>query len=313
MIQAGYCEKDVLMFILFFAHQCNTTVTIVNAMVAIMSGDFKISKSETFYRNLCRACCECRGLAFNERLKDVGAGIENRHSPSSATVLSEKEATLYCDFLKDSFLRTTKEISAISKHDTGANLLCNYNLCAVIKKKIRNIGPIRSMHLVSLAALVGQVPLAIYTHTPMHNSGGPGVFLNEQMGWELTRHLYREKNDDVKLIGWTASLMKDMCDNFGPEWTPNFLENAACIICRRKKKKDVHYLLPWISIESGYEKYHHQLEFRVFGNKKREWDLICFDGKSKHIILSMTKPSVLKFSHDGTAFFNKELLDKIYI
>ena len=65
MIQNGYDDKDVLMFILFFAHQCNTTVTIVNVMVAIMSGDFEVSESESFYRNLCKACCKCKGLTFN--------------------------------------------------------------------------------------------------------------------------------------------------------------------------------------------------------------------------------------------------------
>ena len=304
MIQNGYNDKDVLMFVLFFAHQCNTTVTIVNAMVAIMSGDFKMSKSESFYCNLCKACCKCKGLTFKDGIKDVGAGIENRHRASSALILSEDEAKLYCTSLRKMLKKANDDVSVIPKHDTKALLLCHYNLCAGMRKKFRNIGPVRSMHLVSLASLVSLVPLAFYVHVPMHNSGGPGNFLKEQMGWEVTRHQYLEENDDAKLIGWTASLMKEMCLNFGPEWTPNMLENATCIMCHCKEKKDVHYLLPWNCVKSGHDNSYHQLEFRVFGNKQCEWELLCFDGKSKHTILSRSKPALLEVNVDETKIIN---------
>ena len=109
--------------------------------------------------------------------------------------------------------------------------------------------------MVSLALLVSQLPLALYVNVPMHNSRGPGNFLKDQMGWEVTRHQYEEKNNVAKLIGWTATFMKDMCLNFGPEWTPNMLENATCKMCQHQEKNDVHYLLPWNCAESGNEQF----------------------------------------------------------
>ena len=142
VIKNGYEESDVLMFILFFAHQCNTTVTIVNAMVAVMSGDYKVSESASFYRNLCKACCQCKGLTFNEQIKDVGSGIENCHRASLAPVLSEVEAELYCKLLKKMFKKATDDMLSLPKHDTRAVLLCHYNLFAEIRKRFRNIGPI---------------------------------------------------------------------------------------------------------------------------------------------------------------------------
>ena len=312
MIKNGYNKEDVLMFVLFFAHQCNTTVTIVNAMVVIISGDLELSKSESFYRNLCKACCKCKGLMFKEGTKDVGTGLKNHHHASLAPILSEEEANLYCMSLRKMFTKANAEVKLITKYDTRAFLLCHYNLCAEMRRKFRNIRPVRSMHMVSLALLVCQLPLAFYVHVPMHNNRGPGNFLKEQMGWEATRHRYKEKNDDAKLIGWTASLMKEMCLNFGPEWTPNMLENATCKMCRHREKKDVHYLLPWNCVESGDDNSYHQLEFRVFGNKQRDWELLCYDGTSKHTILSTSKPSLIEVNDDGTKVINAKSLHKIY-
>ena len=182
----GYNNIEVLMFVLFFAHQCNTTVTMVNAMVAIISGKYKMSKNKSFYHNLCKACCNCKGLTFKEGIKDVGSGLESRHRVSSSPILKEEEVNDYCESLRKMLTKANVCISDVSKHDTRALLLCHYNLCAEMRQKFRNIGPVRSMHMVSLAALVGQLPLSMYVNVPMHNSGGPGNFLKREMGWEVT-------------------------------------------------------------------------------------------------------------------------------
>ena len=100
----------------------------------------------------------------------------------------------------------------------------------------------------------------MYVNVPMHNSGGPGNFLKSEMGWEVTRHQFQETNNDAKLIGWTANLMKETCLNFGQEWTPNMLENVTCKTSRHHEKMDVHYLLPWTCVDSGDCNTYHQLE-----------------------------------------------------
>ena len=197
----GYNENDVLMFVLFFAHQCNTTVTMVNAMVAIISGEFKLSKKESFYHNLCKACCNCKGLQFKEGIKDVGSRLESRHRASSSPILKEEEVNNYCGILRKMFTKANFDVRNVSKHDTRALLLCHYNLCTEMRQKFRNIGPVRLMHMVFLVSLVGKLPLPLYVKVPMHDSGGPGNFLEGEMGWEVTRLQFQETNDDAKLIG----------------------------------------------------------------------------------------------------------------
>ena len=135
-------------------------------------------------------------------------------------------------------------------------------------------------------------------------------FLKQKMGWEVTRLKFQETNNDAKLIGWTATLMKEMCSNFGQEWTPNMLENATCKIDRHLQKDNVHYLLPWHSVHLGYDNTYHQLEFRVFGNK--DWELLCFDGKSKHYVLSNQKPSLIEVSDNGSKTINTNIVCNIY-
>ena len=140
----------------------------------------------------------------------------------------------------------------------------------------------------------------------------PGNFLKCEMGWEVTQLQFQELNDDAKLIGWTANLMKEMCSNFCQEWTPNMLENATCKISRHHEKKDVHYLLPWNCVDSGDRNTYHQLEFRVYGNKQSDCELLCFDGTSKYFVLSKSKPSLIKVSVDGSKTINTNILRNIY-
>ena len=134
--QNGYHKNDVVMFVLFFAHQCNTTITIVNAMVAVMCGEFQLSKKDSFYRNLCKACCQCKGLEFTEKIKDIGSGLANSHKASSATVLNEEEVNNYHGILRNVFAKATVEVNKLSKNDTQGLLLCHYNLCAKLRRNL---------------------------------------------------------------------------------------------------------------------------------------------------------------------------------
>ena len=114
--------------------------------------------------------------------------------------------------------------------------------------------------------------------------------MTKEMNKQRTKHQCVGDTNKIKIIDWTAKIMKETNDLLCKEWTPNLLENTLCIIAWGTNKKDVHYkLLPWLTGEQ-----HHQLEFRVIGNKKRQWELVAFDGDQKHLFLSgEKKPTVL--------------------
>ena len=48
---------------------------------------------------------------------------------------------------------------------------------------IKGIGKIRGSHIIQLSALLGLIPLQLYTYLPMHNQGGTGKFLKEKFKW----------------------------------------------------------------------------------------------------------------------------------
>lgn len=313
MAQEGYNEDDALLFVLFFGHQCNSTVTIVNALVAIISGEFKCAKTDSFYLSLSKACCEAKGVPFNKFRKDVGTGQMNRHSPSSSRVYDEHEVKKLRGIMRNLFEDATREIKGFKKKDTEQYLLCHFNLCTNLKKSLPRIGTVRSMHIVCLASLIGLLPLEFYVYVPMHMSGGTGSFLVDEMGWENQRHKFEEKNDNVKLITWTSKIMDEMNKNFGQEFTPNMLENACCKISRVNVAKDVHFMLPWIDCDNEVtQKYHHQLEFRIVGGNRREWELVCFDGVSRHIVVSKYNDSILHIEKNGKKSMNMDMLKAIY-
>ena len=85
----GLDTCDAFEFVLFFAHQCNSTVTIVTAMMCIIT-KLNERSSWSMYNMLAKVCLKVNPYKKNKE-KDVGSGSHNRHSPSSNATLNVKD------------------------------------------------------------------------------------------------------------------------------------------------------------------------------------------------------------------------------
>ena len=296
-------------FVLYFGQQANTTVTTVHAMMMMINEEFTNQSNCSFYLNLAKASCVSHGRQFHSEIKDVGAGRKPRFQTTGNAIFSESLLVTNVQILRRLFEESSVAMECLRKirgqtDSIRSMLLCHHTLCSKIKQQIMGLGNVRCAHLVSLAALIGLVPLEFYVNIPMHMSGtgkgGPEKFMIEEMNWKTIRNDFAGDNDNIKLIHWTAGIIAEMNDHFGNEWTPNMFENTSCIISRNSTRVDVHYLLPWwdknkCELTDSY----HQLEFRVMGGKKRDWELLAFNGERKHVFLSNHRQSIFQ-RNDGT-------------
>ena len=292
----------VCAFILYFGHQCNGTLTIVHAMLSILTDEFQYRKHETMYTNLVRASCFVRGVEYVPSLKDAGAGPENRFKPSNTQIFDEEEVlrvvgrmrTIFDDF--SNIMKNTCEVSK-KQNKTKEMMLNHHNLSVALAREIDGVREFQAAQIISFAALVGLLPLEFYVNIPMHLGGGPGRFMMEHVNWSSISERYAGKHDNIKVITWSAETVDEMTDLFGSQFTSNLLENGSCIIGRGTDKHDLHFLLPWTKGEltKSFE-WHHQLEFRVVPSIMNKWELVAFDGNKKVVFLSSNNPCVLQES-----------------
>jgi hypothetical protein len=271
-------------------------------MLSILTDDYQYRKHETMYTNLVRASCHVRGVVYVPSLKDAGAGPENRFQPSNTQIFDEKEVVRVVSRMRTIFdnysniMRSTCEVT--TKADKRKEMMLNHhNLSVALAREIDGIREFRGNQIISLAALVGLLPLEFYVNIPMHLGGGPGNFMREHMNWSIISDKYAGKHDSIKIITWSAETVDKMNDLFGSQFTSNLLENASCIIGRKTDKHDLHFVLPWTKGNlTNCFKWHHQLEFRVVPSIKNKWELIAFDGIKKVVFLSTDNPCVLQES-----------------
>lgn len=271
------CKETAINFVLFFGHQCNTTVTIVSAMLCIIENNVtKCGSSKvTLYAQLAKTCCVLKGQKNNKNI-DVGCGINNRHQPSNNRVYTKEEVYSYVFFLNNTFEDYTRRSNKIQHQMCCERFELFMSLNNALVKELPGIGHLRATHIILMAALMGLLPLEFYVYVPMHLNGGPGTFMKEEMGWNST--LYGAQND-VMLVKWTVTTMKELQFLFTTEYTPNMNENASCILGRKTKKYDTHYFLPWYdSSLNQLTEPKMQLHFRLNGRKSNHWHVETHDG-----------------------------------
>ena len=288
-------------FVLFFAHQCNSTVTIVAAMKQLLLEKIESTCTRSIYLTLASICQQLRSTAID---KDVGSGEFNRHQPSSNKLLSG--------------LQIKQIISSMNWHyGLGAQKLCNVNSQSKLVEELRifgdlqhelitlipGIGSLRSIHMILLSSLIGILPLELYVNVPMHLSGGPKRFLIEEMGFNNCKKDTSGNTLKARLLSWTSTEVSALQHLFTKEFTPNMFENAACMISRKKKKYDVYYYLPWYNYDSKtLTEDKMQLCFRVNGNRVNKWKLEAFDGKTVHCFINSNDPdkNIIKYERSDS-------------
>ena len=182
-----------------------------------------------------------------------------------------------------------------------------------LSDRIPGIGDLRSIHLIVLSALVGILPLEFYIYVPMHYSAASKKFLDNEMDYQNYNHSIKDRNNQDKLLSWTANEMKELQLHFTKNFTPNMLENAACIISRTNAKKDVFYCLPWYDHTTNQlTAADIQLCFRLKREETNVWKLEAFDGKNTYCFLHSNNHSknIIQYCTYGHDIVEKKIVNK---
>ncbi len=288
---------ECLEIIIFFSHQCNSTISFTKAFLVLLSRGPK--KRKSIYRQLADICLELRieedptlkeklASVNIEELHDLGCGDRPRFQPSVNKMLSEKEVEAAVNVLRS-------QIDELSTNDltklTDLEILCVVQrVNTYIIGEIKGIGYLRGQMIIQMCALFGLISLNYYTYLPIHLSGGgPENFMTSLMGWQ--------KTDDKTLLQWNVKIVKEMQELFNREFTYNMFENCACEIGRATTPHDVFFKLPYLIHHESEKKVtvssskKLQMFFRVDGNRNNEWSLQAFAGGKKKVIIFCDKPS----------------------
>ena len=287
MKKFGIIKDDIVSFILFFAHQCNTTVIIVQAMIDLITKYKSRREFDTcLYTELVNRCFVYK----NKEIKvDVGCGSKyQRFSSTNNKVYNKEEITKNSRILCQYFSECWKfHNSRTSKNESICmNLfLCYFDLEDKIKKNILGFGTIRTSHLIQLSALLGLIPIQLYVYMPMHMAkrSGPSNFLIQDMNWS---------NDSrEKFLEKYTNELETLQEIFSLQLTSNILENMACIIGRKKPRKDVYYYLPWVNNVSVDGIQNMQLTFFIKVYDSRNISLLSRDSTGNvSLVQSSTNP-----------------------
>ena len=267
--QYGCSTEDVLCYVLFFAHQCNTTTTIVSAMCHLLRHLRQTRPYRgTLYHELSEICKSIRKKP--DAKADTGSGQHPRFQTTNNKVYDEEEVLQNISGMNTTFAKYRQLMLDVNSSDLKGKLSLYNSLVKEIHEDrhlYKGLGIVRINHLISLASLLGVLPLDFYINLQVHTNGGPGTYVCENVLSSKNVRVEgdnQEENDDSssefveetieeKVLNWTVETMSILQKSFSVNYTPNMLENSLCIITRSKKSRksktkicDPFYHLPYI-------------------------------------------------------------------
>ena len=312
-----------IQIILFFGHQCNSTLYFSRAFSEIIEERTKYHKERghfpkrisDYYTELGRRCHSFRreeafqkkfpkGFAnSNEResafklfvtsypsyemAADVGCGNKNRFQTSNTKVLGNGVIKKYVDILLDNCNKMHERSCRQMKDVEKLHLVQFFSTELQV---IPGVGTLKSQLLVQLCSLFGLVPLDYYTFLPIHLTGAPEKFMTQLMKWDKSR------NSDLLL--WNVQIVNELQCLYNKEFTFNMFENAACEIARKDPPLDLYYNIPTLEkfkskeptynlnrVSINFDKKRLQFFFRVDGNRNNSWRLQMYAGGKNKINL----------------------------
>ena len=165
----GLRKKDIFSLILFFLHQCNTTVLIVCALEQLIVNKQNKKDFRNLYKELCFVCAKLRDVC-PRKTADLGCSIHPQYQTSNNIPLSKIEIERSIQRMQHAFLISKKTM----KRTTSTDMLQKLKIVQSLKedcKVIMGIGDVRSMTMINFASLLGILPLDYYVYVPMHLSG----------------------------------------------------------------------------------------------------------------------------------------------
>ena len=208
-----------------------------------------------------RLVMACKSITQKQINVDVGSGgTYTRFSTSDNTTLTETQVKEYCDFLNFEFAVIRRDFNLL-KH-RFSNDFC-FNKFRELQQKLQaipGIGPLRSSHLIQIAALFRLIPLQLYVFLPPSTSSsknGSLKFWKHDMQW-----------DDKDIYQLYTKELVELQNIYGQSFTSNMFENISCILGRSKARKDIFYKFPIITKDDNNQYqvgniYKDQFVFRV--------------------------------------------------
>ena len=181
--QYGCSTEDVLCYILFFAHQCNTTTTIVSAMCHLLRHLCQKRPYRcTLYHELSEICKSIRNKT--DAKADTGSGQHPRFQTTNNKVYDKEEVLQNISGMNTTFAKYRQLMLDVNSSDLKGKLSLYNSLVKEIHEDrylYKGLGIVRINHLISLASLLGVLPLDFYINHPVHTSGGPGTYVRENV------------------------------------------------------------------------------------------------------------------------------------
>ena len=314
----GLKAEDVFCYVLFFSHQCNTTTTIVVAMIEICSNEYKKPTDLNLYEELCQVCIKLKNnVKEHVKMSDVGSGENPRFQTTNNKIYNKEEIMDNISKMNDLFGYSTKKLYNINKSNNRLMLELHRRLKDSIISDSNffvGIGGVRANHLICLSSLLGLLPIEFYVNVPVHFDGGTGVCTRRILNIErsnLTRKERKEHSQD--LADWNTEITKSFGVLFNRDVTPNMIENTLCIMGRGIPRVDIFYCLPYIELITGKavnDGKKIQLCFRVNGNRSNDWNIECNTGQNIHTLFSNSHKELnrIQFVRDdnGNILFGAE-------
>ena len=297
----GLRPRDVFEYVLFFTHQCNTTTTIVVAMIEMCTSDSPRTKDPSLYEELSFLCYRIRHKEMIEKtnMSDVGSGEHPRFQTTNNKVYCSNQVHTTIDKMISLFGQYSLAVKSLNKKDTKKMMNLHYDLNTTIvndRKNFPGIGTVRANHMICLASLLGLLPIEFYVNVPLHFEGGTGMYTKQIMGFPLNHKMSaKEKKLTMpNLLEWNNGVLNKLTSLFNKELTPNILENTLCILGRGKRRVDPFYFLPTLDPNSKniVKGKCMQLCFRINGNRCNDWNVECNSGGKSHTFLSSKYPQL---------------------
>ena len=293
----GHKPHDALCYVLFFAHQCNTTTTIISAMCHITSECYEhtreCKKYKSFYTELSDVCRSLKGSS--DKLSDTGSGKHPRFQPTNNHIYDDETIECLIHKMNNTFSVYHNKMIVLNSMKTSysTRTKLKFRLFNDLVNKFDNkrqslnfkgLSSIRIYHLISLASLLNMLPLDYYVYMPIHFNGGVKSFLQDQIGDK--RSLKRSLQEE--LISWNVNTIVQLQSSFNKSLTLNMLENMLYIIGRKKDRKDIFYVLPRIGSNSKVIVNNNDMQcfYKFNGLNSGKLFIEIFNGKSHHTYLS---------------------------
>ena len=284
----GVDAEDCMSIILFFAHQCTTTSTLVTVLLQMITdSNNSYDTNSTLYNLLAQKCSSYDNITKYGNDNEPDTYLKEEFSGSNT--LTSSEVVQYQTSMNLLFAKARSRMLLLKQNNKEEKLkLFNWvqkSLC-ISCPRLNSIDGNQASVIIQVSALIGMLPLDYYTNIPICCNRESLYFIEKYFGISNMTY-WKDIQKQEYLIHLTQEEMLSLQDIFTNEYTANMNNNLISIISRDELRSDIFYFLPWM-LPNGISLTEPKLQlmFRICGKRKDLWTLEAFDGISTTAFLS---------------------------